>query len=371
MNARPSGSEDVLYAFGPFTLDPVVGVLRKHGIIVPLPSKSVELLALLVQRRGQLVAKEDLLTTIWPDVEVEENNLARHISNLRKVLDDHRTGPEFIVTVLGRGYRFVALVHETARKDLEEVPPVEAPSPVTDALPPEDALNTGAVDQPATSALRNKRAPQRVAIGLAIVLVLSLVAVLFAWRVRPAAPAHPKLWQLTFDPGVQMQPVWSPDGRRIAYAADRRGNSDIWVQAIDEGDAEQVTFSTAHDWQPAWSPDGRYLVFRSERAGGGLFVVSPAGGTERRISDFGYYPQWSPNGASILFYDEIPRGIDGFGRANSLYAISVDGGPARQLLSGLSKSFISFRARWHPDGDRISVWGDHVEFGLELLDQFV
>ena len=362
MNARPSGFEDVLYAFGPFTLDPVSGVLRRHGAVVALPNKSLELLTILVERRGQLICKEELMNELWPDLAVEENNLARHISNLRKVLEDHRSGHEFIVTAAGRGYRFVAVVQKGSREELDVHSTAAAEF---GRHLPEAAV--AAVESPAvTTRVSATRPPGRnwrlglIAAGAAVVLVSVWGALSFQGRAVP--PGDARLWQLTFDPGVQMQPSWSPDGRRLAYASDRNGNADIWIQDVDQPTATRVTSETAHDWQPAWSPDGKTLAFRSERSRGGVFLVPASGGAERRISDFGYYPQWSPDGSRILFYDEHPRGIDGVGRANALYTIAVDGAPAKEIFPGIFKSFASFRARWHPDG-RISVWGKHQDSG--------
>src|SRR4029077_12908355 len=97
---------------------------------------------------------------------------------------------------------------------------------------------------------------------------------------RPAgqlpAVAHPPvdrpLTRLTFDPGLQTDVTFSPDGRSIAYASDRAGNFDIWVQSRDGNDTRQLTKSAAPETEPAWSPDGKSIVFRSERDGGGLFL---------------------------------------------------------------------------------------------------
>jgi len=66
-----------------------------------------------------------------------------------------------------------------------------------------------------------------------------------------------KLTRLTYDAGLQTDVSWSPDGRRVAYAWDRDGHFDIWVQSIDGGDAMRVTSSPGDDRQPAWSPNGR------------------------------------------------------------------------------------------------------------------
>ena len=88
-----------------------------------------------------------------------------------------------------------------------------------------------------------------------------------------STPVQRSLTRLTFDQGLQTDPAFSPDGRFIAYASDKSGNFDIWVQQLSGGDAVQVTKSAAADTQPAWSPDGSTIAFRSERDGGGIYVV--------------------------------------------------------------------------------------------------
>src|SRR5215469_7239601 len=100
------------YTFGEFRLDPNGRVLFRRGEIVPLYPKAIEVLTFLVERRGQVATKEDLLEKVWPDTFVEEGTLARSVSVLRKALGDTQEGRSFIVTVPKRGYRFVACVRE-------------------------------------------------------------------------------------------------------------------------------------------------------------------------------------------------------------------------------------------------------------------
>ena len=66
----------------------------------------------LLRQRGQVVKKDELLRQVWPDTVVEENNLVRQISALRKALDEHPNESQYILTIPGRGYRFVAGVRE-------------------------------------------------------------------------------------------------------------------------------------------------------------------------------------------------------------------------------------------------------------------
>ncbi len=99
------------YRFGPFRLDLVERGLYYQGEYLPLSAKTFDILWLLLQNRGQIVTKEDLIKFIWPEHVVEENNLTVRMSGLRKVLGKS-TESRFIETVSGRGYRFVGRVHE-------------------------------------------------------------------------------------------------------------------------------------------------------------------------------------------------------------------------------------------------------------------
>ncbi len=203
-------------------------------------------------------------------------------------------------------------------------------------------------------------------------LVAGVVAVIVGgmwWTVRHRptnehgvriAPIQRTLTRLTFGSGLQTDVTWSPDGRFIAYASDRTGNFDIWVQAVGGGDPVQVTRSVAQDTQPDWSPDGSTLVFRSERDGGGLFLVPALGGVERQLTSFGSHASWSPDNSEILFVDETR-----FGSAEApvrLFVVSPEEGAPREILAdflrGGSWSWIAL----HPSG-RISVMGTHRQLG--------
>lgn len=101
-----------LYEFGPFQLDATRRRLLRDGEAVPLTPKVLDILLVLVESRGQVVEKDELIKTVWPDIFVEEGNLAQNISILRKTLGESPNQPEYIATVPKRGYRFVAGVRE-------------------------------------------------------------------------------------------------------------------------------------------------------------------------------------------------------------------------------------------------------------------
>ena len=99
-----------IYQFGPFRLDQEARILLSGGKTVFLTPKVFELLLALVEKRGQLIAKDDLIKAVWPDSFVEEGNLTSNISILRKQLGLNPDGGEYIETIPKRGYRFVATV---------------------------------------------------------------------------------------------------------------------------------------------------------------------------------------------------------------------------------------------------------------------
>jgi DNA-binding winged helix-turn-helix (wHTH) protein len=77
---------------------------------VQLGSRALEILIALVERPGELITKQELLTRVWPNIFVEPANLSVHVSALRRTLRDGRDGNRFIINVPGRGYSFVANV---------------------------------------------------------------------------------------------------------------------------------------------------------------------------------------------------------------------------------------------------------------------
>ena len=221
------------YSFGPYTLDPARRLLWRDGALVPLTPKTVDVLSVLIERHGRVVEKDDLLRFVWPNAVVEENNLARHISILRKALQQRRgQQQDFISTIPGRGYMFVAAVSETEDLRAEAVDALPADGFQPSATETQSApIPTVSPREPAIQGifLLPRRISRR-GIGLTAAASLVLIVVAgVAWYVVRDPVSHPvrtELRQLTFDPGVQRDPTWSPDGLWLAYASDRSGNLD-------------------------------------------------------------------------------------------------------------------------------------------------
>jgi DNA-binding winged helix-turn-helix (wHTH) protein/tetratricopeptide (TPR) repeat protein len=176
-----------VYEFGPFRLDPGQQQLFKDGIPVPLTPKAFDTLLALVQKHGQLVSKEELLQTVWPDAFVEESTLAQNVFRLRKLLADGEAGSSWIETIPKRGYRFTAPVRESQPETL---------APVSVHLPEQAAKTDAGTAAQRAKSPRRWRFPATVAAAA----LLSLgSAVYWLGASRPALSFANREWILVAD----------------------------------------------------------------------------------------------------------------------------------------------------------------------------
>jgi DNA-binding winged helix-turn-helix (wHTH) protein len=101
------GVQPITYRFGPFMLDTSRRVLFSGLEARPLPEKLFQILALLLEAQGQMVDKETFFARVWPEGQVSDANLTQHVFVLRQLLGENARQNQYIVTVAGKGYRFV------------------------------------------------------------------------------------------------------------------------------------------------------------------------------------------------------------------------------------------------------------------------
>jgi Tol biopolymer transport system component/DNA-binding winged helix-turn-helix (wHTH) protein len=322
--------------FGPFEADLQTQELLRGGRPIQLGGQSSMVLKMLLEKAPELVTREELKAALWPgDTFVDfEHGLNTAVKKLRDALSDSAENPRWIETLPRRGYRFIGPItaHGTnaaGAHDGESRPTSE----------PESATGT--------------RAPLALALFSVTVLLVAGGLWIFKRRETPVAPPHRTLTRITFDDGLQHEPTWSPDGRYIAYSSDRGGKFDIWVQQVSGGNPIQITKGPGHHWQPDWSPDGKYIAYRSEDGEGALYIAPALGGAglERKISSFGYFPRWSPDGSQILF---LTKGF-GSGLSSDVYVVRPDEGSPRRVQAELTQELWAVSAAWHPDGKNISM----------------
>ncbi len=291
-----------VYEFGGFRLDPLRRVLsREDGQPIALKPKVLDALLYLVEHAGEPLDKSELIEGIWPGLVVEENNLNKTISVLRRVLgetpDDHR----FIVTVPGRGYRFVATVSRRARD-------AEVPAPAV-GLPSSAHGMHRQARMPGTAL--------RYAGAVAIAAAATLAASHFS-RDQPVATApHAVRYQIesarTLNP---LNLAVSPDGTQIAYIGDAERGSALWIRPLGSLEARVVlgTEGLSEKSYPFWSANGAEIAYRTAHT---LERVDVAGGLTTTIVD------------GLSFYRRGAWGADGtilYGTEKVIYRVSAAGG---------------------------------------------
>ncbi|MBI4892502.1 MAG: PD40 domain-containing protein [Acidobacteria bacterium] len=157
------------------------------------------------------------------------------------------------------------------------------------------------------------------------------------WFTRFRNPQlQPRLLPLTTYAGFESTPSFSPDGKRVSFTwrGEANGNADLYVKLVGGTMPLRLTTDPTFDGYSAWSPDGEQIAFFGERDGGGIYLVSPDGGPQRKLSNLSTFsrPVWSVDGKSLLvttrFREKLQKG-DG-----ALWLIPAAGeAPPRRLLS--------------------------------------
>ena len=294
MSETPAPSRQ-LVRFGAFELDLRVGELRKGGVRVSLQEQPFKVLECLVERPGELVTREELRQRLWQDDTFVdfEHGVNAAVKRLRETLGDSAETPRFIETLPRRGYRLIAPVER-------DQAPVVAADPAT--------TGRGAADQRLKTDEEPTR-PKRWSDRLiwASVLGLLVTAAFGGWLLSrsPKRPELPmKVIPLTSLKGFEIGPGFSRDGTRVAFGWDgeAQDNYDIYVQLVGSAEPPQrLTTEPAFEVNPVWSPDDRqiaYLRLDPQRQELNVWVMSALGGPSRKVSDLSvsFSIGWSPDG---------------------------------------------------------------------------
>jgi tricorn protease len=174
---------------------------------------------------------------------------------------------------------------------------------------------------------------------------------------QPARPTPPTFIQLTDQPGAELYPSVSPDGRSFVYQGKSADKWDIYFQRVGGKNPVNLTRgSNVDNTQPAFSPDGQRIAFRSEREGGGIFLMGATGEDVKRLTDFGYNPAWSPDGKELVcttaWFLYADSRLDS--TQSQIFRINVSTGEKQLVRHNRSDAV---QAHWSPHGQRLAFWG--------------
>lgn len=365
-----------IYQFDNVRVDPAGFRVWKSAAAVQMEPKAFRVLLFLLENRGRLIEKRELLDAVWKETFVTENALTREIAQLRKALGDNAREARYIETVPTKGYRFIADVEIINGRQPKEASAEKSVAEKSVELAPDNSLAEAAVAPstattlaPVAGIAEVSQGPQRarrfkstvalVLIGALFLLSLAGIAFWLFLKQRPATDARVvrRLTQVTAWAGLDTYPSLSPDGNSLAYSSNHDGNFEIYVKPLASGGQEiPITNDGAQNSEPAWSPDGQYIAYHS-RTRGGIWVVPAFGGGAHRLTEFGSKPAWSRDGSMIAFQSEAPIDLNGsaYGALppSTIWTIASRGGQPLQLTQvGMPRGGHGSPS-WSPDGKRI------------------
>ena len=146
-------------------------------------------------------------------------------------------------------------------------------------------------------------------------------------------------------------PTWAPNGQRIGFESSRSGNWDIWVSNLDGSGLTNLTNHPADDRYPAWSPDGKKMAFTSNRSGNwDVWLMNADGSNPVNLTNSpgrDRYTMWSPDGRQVTFN----TGRDG---DQEIYVMNADGSNPRNVSN--SPKSTEGLADWSPDGKHLVLY---------------
>jgi Tol biopolymer transport system component/DNA-binding winged helix-turn-helix (wHTH) protein len=325
----PETEANSIAHFGIFEVNLRAGELRRNGSRVRLQDQPFQVLALFLERPGQIVTREELQARLWPaDTFVDfDHGLNAAIKRLRDALGDSAENPRFVETLARRGYRFVAPVNQTLQESLA------APQPLHRT-------------QQENSVRHRPRRPWRLPLVVAAVLLAGISA---GWHVGHRSAASIRFTERRLTGNPENDPVLSaaisPDGKYLAFA-DRAG---LFLRVVGTGETHPVALpGSLKTSYVNWFPDGGHVLIASTLSPTekpSLWNASVFGGSPVKLADNGDHGAVSPDGSKIVFL----RGE--YGR-EEIWHMQPDGQEPHKILGQPGDNFQS--VVWSPDGRHIA-----------------
>jgi DNA-binding winged helix-turn-helix (wHTH) protein/Tol biopolymer transport system component len=335
MRKAPSGTN---WAFENFQVMTDTRLLIAGGTPVPLTSKAFDTLVVLIENGDRLVTKEELLRSVWPDVEVEEGNLTQQIFLLRKALGETAQQPRYIVTIPGHGYRFTARVNAFSGDSAE----IGVPANIGPRAP---ADRRGGVTFGRAA--------------LAMFGVFAILTIVFGFRWMPKGKTGVPLdftrhvTRIT-ESGKATRSAISRDGRYVAYVENDGDQYSLWIKQVGSDGKAQLSprqpLALAH---LSFSPDGKYVYFARRSPVSPMSILSrvpTTGGLETPILEDVDSPiSFSADGSEFVFQ----RGAE----PESHIVIAAAGGGSQRILATrkFPLSFSVFAPDWSPDNKVVAA----------------
>lgn len=284
-------------------LDPQERILFADGQPVHLTDKVFDTLLLLVENNGRLLTKDEMMAVLWEESFVEESNLVKNISRLRKIL--HTEDVELIETLPKHGYRFLADVKEIdgeinllVQRNLRVKITVEDDTETRGHGEKEKLLQ---LEQQISAFSRLRVA---ISLGGLTVLLVSVLGFYFWKREKPIVKNETGAIRLTDNPKNDSHPRWTNDGRiRFLQTGSDRQTESVLMNADGTNQTEVKDFNDLD--YGFWSPDGTKVIFAKPNDKTAFYLANADGKHEITLPFFGGNFDWSPDSKKIAYQKKV------------------------------------------------------------------
>ena len=302
MKEEPA-NQRIIYEFGKFVLDPREKTLLMDGQPIHLPAKEFDTLLLLVENNGRALSKEEMLETIWPGIFVEENNLAKYVSRLRKLLNP--SGEISIETLPKHGYRFSAEVSEIIQPAEETI--LEKRTTRRLMMRVQEDFGETPLALPAKRAVLPRKTFFTILVLIGLAATIGLI---WLWR-QPKPSAKPAASGMTFltDGRFDDNFAYFTNAGQIyfaRYVTNRR--VETWTMNPDGTNQHRANTEIKNLLIGTWSPDGQKIVFSKEDDPKTRYLANADGTNEIVLPLVVGNMDWSPDSSQFVYQSRSPQG---------------------------------------------------------------
>jgi Tol biopolymer transport system component/DNA-binding winged helix-turn-helix (wHTH) protein len=360
---EPTLDPKLALRFGLYEVDLVQGTLTRQGVRLKLQEQPFRILALLLQKPGEIVTREELRQALWPEgTHVNfDGSLNAALKKLRASIQDDAENPRFIETIPRQGYRFLAPVHTIHGAVTVLSPPPDSPQTGEESFEVRLRLQPELSPERAAELSRERHKAERATRWFD--LTLQTCAILFgSWLlffiVYPVPrPSVQRMTRITNASGIDEWGGIVSDGTRIFFLEQNSGRWNLMQTSVEGGNAEMMAAPFENTRLFAISPDhSQFIIGQFSRRDDEmpLWLWPVQGGAPRRMGEaVGHDPAWSPDGSQIVFV-----------RGRSLFMLHSDGTQLREIthMNGPPHS-----PAWSPDGENIRFSVDQRQDGKQAI----